>query len=45
MLTADALEKAGRADAARATLQQLAAAFPDNPRIKQRLAGAAPATR
>jgi uncharacterized membrane protein len=41
MLTADALEAAGRADAARATLQQLAAAFPDNARVKQRLAGGA----
>ena len=39
MLMADALEAAGRADAARATLQQLASAFPDNGRIKQRLAG------
>jgi hypothetical protein len=39
MLMADALEAAGRADAARATLQQLASAFPDNRRIKQRLAG------
>ena len=38
MLMADALEAAGRPDAARATLQQLAAAFPDNGRIKQRLA-------
>jgi len=36
---ADALEAAGRADAARATLQQLASAFSDNRRIKQRLAG------
>ena len=44
LLMADALEAAGRADAARATLQQLAAAFPDNGRIKQRLAApAAPA--
>jgi uncharacterized membrane protein len=42
LLTADALEAAGRADAARATLQQLAAAFPDNPRVKQRLAGSPP---
>jgi uncharacterized membrane protein len=39
MLMADALEAAGRADAGRATLQQLAAAFPDNGRIKQRLQG------
>jgi uncharacterized membrane protein len=39
MLMADALEAAGRPDAARATLQQLASAFPDNARIKQRLAG------
>lgn len=41
MLMADALETAGRADAARATLQQLAAAFPENQRIKQRLQGPA----
>jgi len=39
MLMADALEAAGRPDAARATLQQLASAFPENGRIKQRLAG------
>jgi uncharacterized membrane protein len=39
MLMADALEAAGRPDAARATLQQLAAAFPENGRIKQRLTG------
>jgi uncharacterized membrane protein len=39
LLMADALEAAGRPDAARATLQQLASAFPDNGRIKQRLAG------
>ena len=37
LLMADAHEAAGRPDAARATLQQLAAAFPDNGRIKQRL--------
>jgi uncharacterized membrane protein len=37
MLMADAHEAARRPDAARATLQQLAAAFPDNGRIKQRL--------
>jgi uncharacterized membrane protein len=42
MLMADALEASGRADAARATLQQLLAAFPDNQRIKQRLQGGAP---
>lgn len=39
MMMADALEAAGRPDAARATLQQLASAFPENGRIKQRLAG------
>jgi len=39
LLMADALEAAGRPDAARATLQQLASAFPTNGRIKQRLAG------
>jgi hypothetical protein len=39
LLMADALEAAGRPDAARATLQQLASAFPENGRIKQRLAG------
>jgi hypothetical protein len=36
-LAADAHEAAGRPDAARATLQSLAAAFPENPRIRQRL--------
>lgn len=45
MLTADALEAAGRGDAARATLQQLAAAFPENRRIKQRLTSGSPAPR
>ena len=39
LLMADALEASGRPDAARATLQQLASAFPENGRIKQRLAG------
>ena len=39
LLMADALEAAGRPDAARATLQQLASAFPTNGRINQRLAG------
>jgi uncharacterized membrane protein len=39
LLMADAQEAAGRAADARATLQQLAAAFPDNGRIKQRLQG------
>ena len=43
MLIADAHEAAGRKDAARATLQQLLAAFPDNRRIRQRLEGTAPA--
>jgi hypothetical protein len=38
LLMADALEASGRPDAARATLQQLASAFPDNARVKQRLA-------
>jgi len=39
LLMVDALDAAGRPDAARATLQQLASAFPANGRIKQRLAG------
>jgi uncharacterized membrane protein len=39
-LMADALTASGHPEAARATLQQLAAAFPENPRIKQRLQGA-----
>jgi uncharacterized membrane protein len=39
LLMVDALDGAGRPDAARATLQQLASAFPENGRIKQRLAG------
>ena len=42
MLMADAQEAAGRPDDARATLQQLASAFPQNARIKQRLQGASP---
>ncbi len=37
-LKTDAFLAAGRADSARATLEQLAAQFPDNPRIKDRLA-------
>jgi hypothetical protein len=37
MLTADAHEAAGNADAARATLQQLLSAFPANTRVKARL--------
>jgi uncharacterized membrane protein len=41
LLNVDALEAAGRPDAARAALQQLASAFPDNRRVKQRLAGGA----
>jgi len=45
LLMADALEAAGRPDAARATLQQLASAFPESGRIKQRLAGSPPPTR
>ena len=36
-LKADAFEAAGQRDSARATLQQLAVDFPDNPRIKDRL--------
>ena len=44
LLNVDALEAAGRADAAQAALQQLASAFPDNRRVKQRLAGGAPPT-
>jgi len=37
-LKADAFVAAGRPDSARATLERLGAAFPDNPRIKDRLA-------
>jgi uncharacterized membrane protein len=37
-LKTDALLAAGRPDSARATLEQLARDFPDNPRIKDRLA-------
>jgi uncharacterized membrane protein len=37
-LKADAFLAAGRPDSARATLEQLARDFPDNPRIKDRLA-------
>jgi predicted Zn-dependent protease len=37
-LKADAFLAAGRADSARATLEQLARDFPDNPRAKDRLA-------
>jgi len=37
-LRADAFVAAGRSDSARATLERLAAQFPDNPRIKDRLA-------
>jgi hypothetical protein len=37
LLTADALEAAGKPDAARATLQGLAAAFPQSGRVRQRL--------
>ena len=37
-LKADAFVAVGRADSARATLERLAVAFPDNPRIKDRLA-------
>jgi uncharacterized membrane protein len=37
-LKADAFLAAGRSDSARATLEQLARDFPDNPRIKDRLA-------
>lgn len=37
-LKVDAFLATGHADSARATLEQLAAAFPDNPRIKDRLA-------
>jgi uncharacterized membrane protein len=45
LLIADAHEAAGRPDAAKATLQQLLAAFPDNGRIRQRLGGAPPVSR
>jgi len=37
-LRADAFVAAGRSDSARATLERLATQFPDNPRIKDRLA-------
>lgn len=37
-LKADAFVAAGRADSARALIERLAAQFPDNPRIKDRLA-------
>lgn len=37
-LKADAFEAAGQRDSARATLEQLARDFPDNPRVKDRLA-------
>ena len=37
-LKADAFIAAGRSDSARATIERLAAQFPDNPRIKDRLA-------
>ena len=37
-LKTDAFLAAGRSDSARATLEQLARDFPDNPRIKERLA-------
>jgi uncharacterized membrane protein len=46
LLMVDALEASGRKDAAQATLQQLAAAFPGHRRVQQRLAGSpAPAPR
>jgi uncharacterized membrane protein len=38
LLTADAHEAAGNREGARAALQQLASAFPENARVKQRLA-------
>ena len=37
-LKVDAFIAAGQSDSARATLERLAAQFPDNPRIKDRLA-------
>lgn len=37
-LRADAFVAAGRSDSARATLERLVAQFPDNPRVKDRLA-------
>jgi len=37
-LRADAFTAAGHSDSARATLERLAAQFPDNPRVKDRLA-------
>jgi hypothetical protein len=39
MLTADAQLAAGQKDAARATLETLAAAFPQNERVRQKLRG------
>lgn len=42
LLMADAHDAAGRPEAARATLQQLASAFPENARVKQRLQGPSP---
>ena len=37
-LKADAFIATGRSDSAKATIERLAAQFPDNPRIKDRLA-------
>lgn len=42
LLNVEALEAAGRTDEAKAALQQLAAAFPDNRRVQQRLSGSPP---
>jgi uncharacterized membrane protein len=45
LLIADAHEAAGRPDAAKATLQQLLAAFPENRRVRERLGAAPPSPR
>jgi uncharacterized membrane protein len=45
LLIADAHEAAGRPDAAKATLQQLLAAFPENRRVRERLGAAPPPPR
>jgi uncharacterized membrane protein len=45
MLIADAHDAAGRPDAAKATLQQLLAAFPENRRVRERLGATPPPAR
>jgi predicted Zn-dependent protease len=42
-LTADALEAAGKPDEARAALQPLLTAYPDNARLRERLEAIKPA--